>query len=285
MPEGVEVLLIAESLKEFFHSKDSEGRGYVDISVEEVYAESMVAKAVIPFSEFNTRFNRVLYEGVETFGKNIFVPLSEVAYLIVQLGMTGTFSTSYSSHSRVKFTVNKNHELYYDDIRKFGCLSLQEKGHFKDRIQLLLTNSIEWRDEKLPKKLYPKIQKRKSWKDDEIKILLMNQFVVAGVGNIYASECLFQAGVHPRRKAGSLSSDECFLLGTKIQEVMWASYAEGGMTVKTYSNFGKKGFGKKLLSVYSRSGSICQACEKAVIQKIVQDNRSTFYCPNCQKME
>jgi formamidopyrimidine-DNA glycosylase len=280
MPEGVEVLIVGEALEEFFHSKDEDGLGYVNLVLEKIYSEASVRSSAIPFTDFNQVFGKVFYKNMAVFGKNIFIPGSNGHSMVVQLGMTGTFSTSLSKYSRLKFLVNEEYELYYEDIRKFGYVSLQEK--LTPRIQLMIDSSIDWRDEKLPKKLYPKIQKRKTWKNKEIKVLLLNQFVIAGIGNIYASESLFQAGINPKTLAGSLSSEECVHLGTKVQELMWKSYGLGGMTIKNFSAFGKKGLGKNLLRVYSKNGAICQVCEKAQIQKITQDGRATWFCPVCQ---
>lgn len=111
----------------------------------------------------------------------------------------------------------------------------------------------------------------------------MNSHVVVGVGNIYASESLFLAGINPKRKAGSVSLQRYQSLADAIKRILAASIEQGGTTLRDFlDESGKPGYFAQKLYVYGKDGKACQLCDKP-IKQFVQQQRSTYYCPNCQR--
>src|SRR5690606_12039173 len=116
-----------------------------------------------------------------------------------------------------------------------------------------------------------------------IKQLLMNSQVVVGVGNIYASEALFRAGIRPRRAAGRLRRAEFDALATAIKSVLSDAIRAGGTTLRDYINpQGMPGYFRQKLYVYERANEPCRRCA-APIRQLVQGQRSTYFCPVCQR--
>lgn len=116
-----------------------------------------------------------------------------------------------------------------------------------------------------------------------VKALLLDQRIVAGLGNIYACEALFRAGIDPRRAAGKLSKARVAKLVDAIGEVVAEAIAAGGSTLRDYARpDGELGYFSKRFSVYDREGKPCPGCG-GTVRRIVQGGRSTFYCPMCQR--
>jgi formamidopyrimidine-DNA glycosylase len=116
-----------------------------------------------------------------------------------------------------------------------------------------------------------------------VKQFIMNSHVVVGVGNIYASEALYMAGLDPRRAAGRISRQKYRLLDEVIREVLTDAIAEGGTTLRDFvDGNGEPGYFRLQLNVYGKTGEPCISC-RARIREIRQGQRSTFYCPVCQK--
>ncbi|MDH5712278.1 MAG: DNA-formamidopyrimidine glycosylase, partial [Gammaproteobacteria bacterium] len=115
-----------------------------------------------------------------------------------------------------------------------------------------------------------------------IKAFIMNSHIVVGVGNIYASESLFIAGINPKRKAGSLSRARCEKLFIAIRQILEAAIKQGGTTLRDFTReHGQPGYFAQQLQVYGRADEPCPVCSSTVKQ-ITQQNRSTFYCATCQ---
>ena len=110
----------------------------------------------------------------------------------------------------------------------------------------------------------------------------MNQQLIAGIGNIYACEGLLLANVNPRSKAKDIPAKTLANIIAECQKIMNKSYAIGGMSIYTFTCFGKQGFGKRYLKAYNKQGILCGQCKSSIIQKILQQGRSTYYCPTCQ---
>ncbi|HJU76510.1 MAG TPA: zinc finger domain-containing protein, partial [Sphingomicrobium sp.] len=115
-----------------------------------------------------------------------------------------------------------------------------------------------------------------------IKLLLGNQRIVAGLGNIYVCESLYRAGIHPKRAAGSVSLDRLNRLVVAIREVLNEAIEAGGSTLRDFvSPEGELGYFSKAFAVYDREGQPCRC--GGTVKRFVQGGRSTFYCPRCQK--
>jgi len=281
MPEGVECLIVAESIQKWAQGQDTNHVGYTSFNLEEVYNKVVTRNSPISPTFWNEHLNKLNYYKISTFGKTIFLPFENFR-LSIQLGMTGTFSEQKTDHSRIRFCSDYS-SLYYNDMRKFGHIMCFEKHNPPRNISNLLKNSIDWRNKNAPELFAKRVVKRKQWIDSEIKPLLMNQQLIAGIGNIYACEGLLLARIDPRTKVKDIPSKKLAQIIVECQNIMNKSYSVGGMSVYTFTSFGKQGFGKRYLNVYNQQGILCNQCKSSIIQKTLQQGRSTYYCPTCQK--
>lgn len=182
--------------------------------------------------------------------------------------------------TRVIFEFDDKSKLYFNDQRKFGW------------VKIIPTDKVE----ELPslKTLGPEpLEKGFSWevlkknalkhKSMPIKVVLMDQTVVSGIGNIYASEALFDARIDPRRKVSTLSDEEFKKLVEGIKKSLEISIKQGGSTIAHFRDAeGKKGYFLDYANVYGKEGQKCNGCSSKV-EKITQAGRGTYYCPSCQK--
>lgn len=196
------------------------------------------------------------------------------AQWIVHLGMTGRVLVSdpteeLAKHTHLVTSLKSGRELRFVDPRRLGRLSVAsgfEPGG-KEPLDIALDDFI------------PLFRGRKT----PIKSALLNQKLLRGVGNIYADESLFRAGIRPTRKASSLSKDELSRLHPAIQDVLREAIALGGSTVSDYvDSDGEEGFFQLQHRVYGREGEPCLEC-KTPIKRVVIAGRSSHYCPKCQK--
>jgi formamidopyrimidine-DNA glycosylase len=126
------------------------------------------------------------------------------------------------------------------------------------------------------------LHQRLSGRTAAIKLLMGDQRIVAGLGNIYVCEALYRAGIHPKRPAGSVSLERLKRLVAAIEQVLTEAIEAGGSTLKDFASpDGELGYFSKVFAVYDREGQPC-ACG-GTVKRIVQGGRSTFYCPKCQR--
>lgn len=202
--------------------------------------------------------------------------------LIIHLGMSGSLrvidaSIEPEKHEHIDIIFSNNKCLRYKDPRRFGSLlwsSSAIEGH--KLIQHLgpepLSELFNIDD------LYPKAKRKKT----PIKSLIMDGHVVVGVGNIYASEALFQSGIHPKRAANNISKTRLINLISAIKNILAQAIEQGGTTLKDFVNSdGNPGYFQQTLNVYGQKGKPCPCC-RTPIKQIVIAQRSTFYCPHCQ---
>jgi formamidopyrimidine-DNA glycosylase len=201
-------------------------------------------------------------------------PLSDRAQWIVHLGMTGRMlvcnpDQALEKHTHAVAKLASGRELRFVDPRRFGRLSVAHgfEAAGSEPLEVELDAFIRlFRGRNTP-----------------IKSALLNQKLLRGVGNIYADESLFRAGVRPRRRAASLTRKELALLYTAVQEVLKEAIALGGSSVSDYLDAdGQEGFFQLQHRVYGREGEPCLVC-KTPIKRVVIAGRSSHYCPNCQK--
>ena len=205
--------------------------------------------------------------------------------ILAHLGMTGCFRVepvvqARHRHDRMFFLLDGKEELRYADARRFGfvkMVELVESGGFPEGLTKL-------GPEPLDKKFTGRTLMEKS-RDRKIpvKIFIMDQETVVGVGNIYASEALHLAGIDPRRRASSLTEEEWKRLAGKIKSVLRNAIRKGGSTIRSYRTVaGNEGGFQRSLLVYGRAGKPCSACGTAV-ETMRLGGRSTFFCSKCQK--
>jgi formamidopyrimidine-DNA glycosylase len=202
---------------------------------------------------------------------------------IIHLGMSGTLqivapATTLRKHDHVEIEIESGSILRFNDPRRFGCL-LWTSNNPLDHPLLAHLGPEPLHDEFNGAYLYTTSRSRRI----TIKQFVMNAAIVVGVGNIYASESLFRAGIHPKRTAGRISLERMTRLADAIKLVLQESIQQGGTTLRDfYNGDGKPGYFKNKLNVYGREGEACVTCQKP-IRKIFLGQRSTFYCPDCQK--
>ena len=203
--------------------------------------------------------------------------------LLVHLGMSGSLrlvppGEPPRAHDHLDLASDGPWVLRYHDPRRFGCvLWVEGDVHAHPLLRGLGPEPLgEGFDGDL---LYRCSRKRRC----SIKQLLMDARTVVGVGNIYASEALFLAGIDPRRAAGRLSRARCEALAGAVRRVLGEAIASGGTTLRDYVNPGGiPGYFSQVLRVYGRTGEPCRVCN-GVIRQQVLGQRSTFYCPRCQR--
>ncbi|MBE9559865.1 MAG: bifunctional DNA-formamidopyrimidine glycosylase/DNA-(apurinic or apyrimidinic site) lyase [Proteobacteria bacterium] len=203
--------------------------------------------------------------------------------IIIHLGMSGslricTNKTPPEKHDHIDITVSGNTILRLRDPRKFGCVLWAPTDINQHKlISPLGPEPLE--DVFNAKYLHTKANKRQC----SIKSFIMNSHVVVGVGNIYASEALFRAGINPKRKAGNISLARIQKLVDAIKLTLDLAIKEGGTTLRDFTGIsGQPGYFAQKLLVYGRTGKDCTVCGKS-IKQVTQQSRSTFYCSTCQR--
>lgn len=216
-------------------------------------------------------------------GKFILVDLSSGNTILAHLGMTGSFLFLKSStplnkydHLIIKFHKTQK-ELRYRDLRKFGKItsfSTCREENIPDLRKLGLESlNISSSD------FVSLFRKRKG----RIKTALLNQQIIAGLGNIYADESLFEAKIHPEQKADELSPKSLTKLHQDIRKILKRAVKAGGSSIENYYNInGEIGSFQLQHKVYGREGLPCKRC-KTKIKRIKISQRSSYFCPRCQK--
>ena len=240
-------------------------------------AEKVVA-APSP-AEFRRALPGLRIEGVERRGKYLLFPLSDGRHLIVHLRMTGALihrstGAADDGYLRVRLSLDDKTELRYTDSRKLGMMWLVDDPTLV--VGKLGPDALE---ALLPTTLRSLLDGRTA----PIKVLLMDQARLAGLGNIYADEALFQAAIHPRRPAGSLTADEADRLHGAVGKVLREAMSHRGSSFRDYVDAeGREGEHQRHVKVYRRTGQPCYNCG-AIIERIKLGGRSTHFCPHCQK--
>ncbi len=236
-----------------------------------------------PGEEFSTTLTGQTIKNLTRRGKYLIINLDR-GILVVHLRMTGNLSYSANGQPReerflrVSMPFTDKSALHYFDMRRFGRLWLianREELHEK----VLKRVGPDILEEVDLEKFLDLLGKRQRSK---IKALLLDQGFAAGMGNIYTDECLHRCSIHPRRQAGSLNRTEAEELYAAIKAVLADGIEYGGTTFRDYRTAsGAIGSFQSKLAVYGCKGEKCRC--GAIIEKITEAGRGTYYCPNCQK--
>jgi formamidopyrimidine-DNA glycosylase len=203
-------------------------------------------------------------------------PTQNATQWIVHLGMTGRLQvcepqSEVLKHTHAILKLKSGRELRFVDPRRFGRLSVARAGGFE-------AGGIEPLEADLDR--FPALFRGRK---TPIKSALLNQKLLRGVGNIYADESLFRAGIRPRRRASTITRDQLAKLLSSVKEVLREAIALGGSSISDYVDAdGEEGFFQLQHRVYGREGEPCLVC-KTPIKRIVIAGRSSHYCPTCQK--
>lgn len=236
--------------------------------------------AVPPPDEFHERVSGRRIEAVDRRGKYLVFTLSDDETLIIHLKMSGHLSvvpagTPPDHYAHTVFELDDGRELRFRDTRKFGRVYLVH-----DPVEVLGPLGPEpLTDEFTAEQLAARLAGRKR----VLKPLLLDQTFIAGIGNIYADEALFNARLLPTRRSDMLTGEETAALHAAIREVLSKGISLQGASVRTYYTAeGKRGEMQDEFTVYDRSGKSCYRCGTP-IERLVLGGRSTHFCPTCQR--
>lgn len=234
-----------------------------------------------PVSEQVYQLNRQKVEGLERRGKYIICHFASGS-LIIHLGMSGSLRVLNQpsipqKHDHVDLNLRSGAVIRFNDPRRFGSVLWAEDWQCHE---LIASMGVEPLTEAFDGDfLYRHAKNRKT----PIKHFIMDGKLVVGVGNIYANEALFLSGIHPKRMAGRISRARMQVLAKNIKKVLASAIDQGGTTLRDFVNTdGKPGYFKQSLFVYGRGGQVCKHCGTE-LKEIRQSNRSTVFCPSCQK--
>lgn len=217
-------------------------------------------------------------------GKYILAAFSS-GYLIIHLGMSGKISIASEKKEPIKhdhidiyFNMGKSKKIFrYNDTRRFGAIIWTDEDPFKHKL-LSSLGPEPLSNQFNASYLYEKVKRKKQL----IKSTIMDSNVVVGVGNIYASESLFLAGIKPQRKSQKIKKKEIEVLVRSIKIVIQSAIKKGGSTLNDfYSVNGQSGYFQNEHKVYARENKPCTNCDEKISQ-IRISQRSSFYCNKCQ---
>jgi formamidopyrimidine-DNA glycosylase len=242
---------------------------------------------------FAERLTGAKVERLERRAKYLLAPLDTGETLAAHLGMTGRFTIGdhqpgrfhnqaggVEKHTHLVFETDKGRVIAFKDARRFGYMdllptaTLSEHAWFKGLGPEPLGEGFNAKT----------LADAMEGKTQSIKATLLDQRIVAGLGNIYVSEALYRAGVDPRRPAGALKPKEISKLTAAVKVVLQEAIEAGGSTLRDYrSADGELGYFQHRFRVYGREGEPCPHAGCGTIARIVQGGRSTFFCPRCQR--
>lgn len=208
----------------------------------------------------------------------------DTGVLMVHLGMSGSLrvwqkhAPQPSKHDHVDFVFEDGTLLRYHDPRRFGAiLWITDKIEHHHLFKQLGVEPLS--DAFNAQYLFNQLKN----KNRAIKLMIMDNHTVVGVGNIYANESLFKAGISPNRVANTLNLKDCKILVAAIKHILERAIETGGSTLRDFLNSdGKSGYFQQEYKVYGRDGKACLQCQ-APIHKTVLGQRGTFYCTHCQQ--
>jgi formamidopyrimidine-DNA glycosylase len=219
--------------------------------------------------------------GVDRRAKYLLIRL-ETGSLMLHLGMSGSLrvvpaEAPLRAHDHLDLVLDDGHRLRFHDPRRFGSLHWVAQGTEHPLLAHLGPEPLEeafsgaW------------LRRAFAGRRAAVKTVLMDAKVVVGVGNIYASEALYRAGIHPSRPAGRISRRRLDGLAGAVKAVLGEAIAAGGTTLRDfYGGDGQPGYFRQSLSVYGRAGEPCPGCGEPVRQRVI-GQRSSYYCPRCQR--
>ena len=237
-------------------------------------------------SEFAERLNEASVSRVHRRGKHILIDLENGNTLIVHLRMSGRFMLLSQDDTDPKFAhavfhLEDGSRFVFDDQRHFGLMKVVDTSRIAETKELAKLAPEPFSEEFSPQHLAEQIRSS----NRVLKEILLDQTKVCGVGNIYASEAMFLAGVNPKRRGRTLSAARCSRLHEYVRAVLLEAIEQAALIEPHPSIVGEGVYGGESdghWRVYDREGKPCPACG-TVIRRIRQGGRSTYYCPKCQR--
>ncbi len=271
MPELPEVRTVAKILSPLLEGKKI-------IHVEIIREKNILAKK----EDFCQFLENETFLDVSNYGKYLIFSLTNEKILLSHLRMEGRYRIRKEGSLKGKYDICLFHLhtgeiLVYEDVRKFGTLEIKEKKNLFLTPPLSKLGKQPW--EENPDHFYSLIHHKRK----PIKEVLMDQSVIAGIGNIYADETLFKSKIHPLTPACSLTKEETTTLLLSSQEILEDAIMQGGTTIRSYHpKEGIDGLFAQKLKVYGKGNTPCPCC-LFPLKKIEVGGRGTTFCPCCQK--
>lgn len=265
MPELPEVETVRRKLK-----KEILNKRIVDVKIT---YEKVIEN--IDHIEFINKVTNQYVLDINRIGKWLIFELSDY-YLLSHLRMEGKYviselNSDFNKHEHISFVFD-DFELRYADTRKFGRMQLFNKDELKNSKSLNKLGKEPW-------DLDSTYLKSKLNSNKHIKTLLLDQSIIAGLGNIYDDEVLFDAKINPLKLGSELNDLEIQNIINSSKKILNKSIELGGTTIRTYQSLGEEGTYQNELKVHTKT--VCQTCGSN-IEKIKINGRSTYYCPKCQ---
>jgi formamidopyrimidine-DNA glycosylase len=246
-------------------------------------------KKAIKATTFEKKILGEKIKHIKRLGKNIIVELEHRKVIVAHLKMTGKLILNpnntlaakrledRSKHLHHIFCLKKHGSLEFHDIRKFATLDLVTPEKI---IEITRSKGLDPFDKNFTLQNFTDIISSKQ--DKNIKSVLMNQALISGIGNIYASEIPYEAQINPLRKIADLSKDEVECLYKSTLKILTKAIKLRGTSISDYRDAkGEKGGFQHHLKVYGKAGKKCAKCDTIIMKNIIEQ-RSTFHCPTCQ---
>jgi len=274
MPELPEVEVIRRGLQ-----KHLPGRKIIEIT-----AGSKKLRLPLPRKNLKKFIRGAQVTSVDRRAKFLLIAMDNGAFLVMHLGMTGRLGifpagTPRAKHDHLRLQLDNNMQLRFNDIRRFGFIQVLPPGSGTGGTML---------DNLGPEPLGPDftpgyLQKQAGGKTRPLKNFLMDNRIVVGIGNIYACEILFHAGLKPDKNVSRLTLKDWEKVVDSSRHVLQQAIARGGTTISDFVNeSGNSGYFQLALQTYGKQGQACKCCSTPIAKKTMA-GRSTFFCPKCQK--
>ena len=260
-----------------------------NLIVKKVYVRRYDLRITVS-KKIKSVINNVKVMGVKRRAKYGIIQFDNHYSIIFHLGMSGSIVIERNKfkplkkhdHIAIEFIEKNNSKIrfIFKDPRRFGFFNIyhEEDNNYKNIFKNLGPEPLI--KEFSVQSFYEKLNKKQS----SIKSLLLNQSIISGLGNIYVCESLFLAQISPFALGCELSLKDIVYLYSKIEKVLKKAIREGGTTIKDHKNIsGEIGYFQNYLSVYNRENNKCVNNCSSLIKRKIQNGRSTYYCPNCQK--
>ena len=254
--------------------------------VIEVRFSGKQLRSLVPIELMQTKLVGATIEDVNRKAKYLLFPTDSGDLLIIHLGMTGKLGVckqgqQQATHDHVFFLFDDGTELRFNDTRRFGSVHFIQHGHREtEEKSFFRTTGPEPFDSRITPAYFRKLAKGSS---QTVKTFIMNGKNIAGVGNIYANESLFAAGVNPMLHAGRVTRGQWQKIIHHIRAVLEEAIDCGGSTINDFVNAGgEQVYFQMNFRVYGRADKPCSVCNMH-IKKIVITGRASYYCPRCQR--
>ncbi|MDH5525476.1 MAG: bifunctional DNA-formamidopyrimidine glycosylase/DNA-(apurinic or apyrimidinic site) lyase [Desulfobulbaceae bacterium] len=275
MPELPEVEVVCRGLAPLVTNKKIVAVSFSNKKLRKPFPRAMIDQYV----------EKAFIIGVERRAKFILLRLTNQHLLVFHLGMTGKLGvfpqdSPRRKHDHVRLILENNKEIRFNDARRFGCVEFFSARELAKGDPFAHLGPEPFSAEFSAEYLLTKAQSR----SQPVKNFLMDNYVVVGIGNIYANETLFAARTHPLTPVNSLLKMDWQLIIKKSRAILEKAIQSGGTTISDYENAsGKPGYFQLELKVYGRSGQPCSICQTAIVRSVT-GGRATYYCPNCQPL-